>query len=94
MGISLVDAAGSPAPRWRCALRALIFWAPIMLLLFSTYRWPVWFSLPQLLVAFRSAWLSCWAIIAAILAVCVLRALMSPHRMLHGKLAGIHLVPR
>jgi len=94
MGISLVDAAGSPAPRWRCALRALIFWAPIMLLLFSTYRWPVWFSLPQLPVAFRSAWLSCWAIIAAILAVCVLRALMWPHRMLHDRLAGIHLVPR
>jgi len=94
MGIALVDSTGRRALRWRCGLRALIVWSPIMLLIFSTYWWPSWLDLPQSLAAFRFCCLSCWAIIAALLALFVLRAVTSSKRLLHDRLAGVYLVPQ
>ncbi len=93
-GIALVNAAGCRASRFCCLVRALMVWTPVALLLVSTYWWPSWFDIPQTPAMFRLCWLSCWAIIAAILAVYAMRALMSPLRAVHDRVADVYLVPQ
>src|SRR5262249_5391842 len=93
-GIALTDGAGRPASRWRCGLRALVVWAPLALLLSTTYWWPAWFDLPQSPASFQFSWLWCWAILGVILAFGTLRAAYAPLPLLRDRWTDIHLMPR
>lgn len=94
MNIVLMDSSGRRASRWRCALRALIVWSPIMLLLVSTYWFPSWLDIPETPAMFQVCWLSCWAVIAAMLAAYLVRASLTPQRALHDVWSDVFLVPK
>jgi uncharacterized RDD family membrane protein YckC len=93
-GIALQDGAGRPAPRWRCGLRSLVVWAPLAMLLVTTYWWPTWFDLPESPASFQFAWLWCWAILGVILAFGALHTARAPQRLLCDHWTDIHFVPR
>jgi uncharacterized RDD family membrane protein YckC len=98
LGLALVQADGRPAARWRCALRALLIWAPVATL-FLTGLWAevgYWAALEEgrsapglLWLAWAGAW-SAWALLTAFAVL----AIRSPVRGLHDRLAGTYLVPR
>jgi hypothetical protein len=98
LGLALVRRDGRPAPRWRCAGRALLVWAPVALLLVGSiwldYRyWSSWHAGSPSVWLLRLAVLPWWAV-WPLLAGYVALALWHPARALHDRLAGTYLVPR
>lgn len=100
-GITLVDRDGRPAARWRCCLRCLLTWLPVMLLLYIS----MWLDLDRVARARYgwtneqiqlSGWLSWHAWWLALLALpfYVLTAVLLPNRQPHDRLAGVYPVPR
>jgi uncharacterized RDD family membrane protein YckC len=86
-GLRLVRQDGRPASRWQCALRALIIWMPIALLLLTGTMLKT-----QLGVAPELADTFMWAAVGLLGAYCYL-SLLYPARSLLDWLAGTWLVP-
>jgi hypothetical protein len=98
LGLTLVRPDGRPAPRWRCAWRALLVWAPITALLVASiwldcWYWPTWRAGAPSVWLLRLSLLTWWAV-WPILGLDVLLALRRPAQALHDRLAGTYLVPR
>jgi hypothetical protein len=86
-GVTLVTARGRRAERWRCALRELVVWSPVvgllLLSLFVQYQFPTWVALRGLVV------LAALLLLPLYLAV----ALRYPTCPPHDRLVGTVLVP-
>jgi hypothetical protein len=98
LGLALVRGDGRPAPRWRCAGRALLVWAPVALLLVGAiwldwWYWPSWHAGKPSVWLLRLALLSWWAV-WPLFGVYVVLALWHPAWAPHDRLAGTYLVPR
>ncbi len=100
-GVALVQADGRRAARWRCIVRALLAWLPLLLLLGAALSLDWWrigvgaaLSPPQD-VAWASvlAWLAWWLALG-LPPLYAWLAQRSPGRGLHDRLAGTYLVPR
>ncbi|MFQ3650375.1 MAG: protein kinase, partial [Gemmataceae bacterium] len=98
VGIRLLDGEGRRAAWWRCALRSLLVWGPVGLLLGLSLWLDVWryahsaqFHRPSIF----SAWFSqlCWWTALALLPLYAALAVMRPNRGLHDRLAGTYPVP-
>ncbi len=91
--ITLVDAAGRRAPRWRCAARIALFWLPWLALIgLSEINWRT-----TLAALGWAAPLLNWAVPIALLGLAVVYIISlfwSPARSFHDRLAGTFLVPR
>jgi uncharacterized RDD family membrane protein YckC len=94
MGLSLVDAEGRPASRFQCAWRALLVWAPIILLLVSTYWWPVWVTGEPSFAGFARAWAACWVLLGFIFGFYLWLGVSFPNQAVHDRFADTYLVPR
>jgi eukaryotic-like serine/threonine-protein kinase len=88
VGLALVRGDGREAPRWRCAWRALLVWAPVVLLLFGCVS--VKLVVPHLFLLSAACW---WAAVLY-LAVGALLAVRRPQQSVHDRLAGVFVVPR
>lgn len=86
-GLTLVLADGRPAERWRCALRELVIWSPLMLLLLIS----VWIQAAAPEYAVLRALL--WFAAIAVLPIQLLIAVRWPDRTPHDRLLQTHLVP-
>ena len=99
LGIAMVTRQGRRAPRWRCFLRELLIWLPIVLLLgcsllIDLFRLDYgngWDEDYQAFVGW-TAWGLWWAALLLLL-VFAFRAVRGPRRALHDRLAGLVLVP-
>ena len=98
VGIRLLDGEGRRAAWWRCAVRTLLVWGPVSLLLSVSLWLDVWryahgaqFHRPSIL----SAWLSqlCWWTALALLPLYAALAVIRPNRGLHDRLTGTYPVP-
>jgi hypothetical protein len=87
-GIRIVRATGGPATRRQCALRSLVVWGPIALLLCGAVLTRAQF--PEHEVVYRTAW---WAALLE-LPLYVLAALLVPERGSQDRLLNTWLVPR
>jgi hypothetical protein len=94
LGIAVVRSDGQPASRLRCAARALVVWAPVLVILASLYWMAVGFGGSRSSVEFQAAWMGAWRWITVLLFLYLLLALVYPPRALHDRLAGTFLVPR
>jgi hypothetical protein len=87
VGITLVRADGTPAGRWRCALRELLGWVPftslLLLCLWVQVAYPGWVS----------GRVGLWLIAALMLPASVLVAMRDPARTPQDRLVGTYLVP-
>jgi hypothetical protein len=97
-GLALVRRDGRPAPRWRCAWRALLMLAPVTALLVGSiwldgWHWFTWAPGDPYCWAAGLSRASWWAGFL-LLGVYVGLALWSPARGLHDRLADTFLVPR
>jgi uncharacterized RDD family membrane protein YckC len=99
VGIALVRADGRPAPRWRCAWRALLVWAPVtaalvLSLWLDAWYWSTWQPADAnrwwVLALATVLW---WLALVTLMAYVAL-ALWKPTRAVHDCLAGTYLVPR
>jgi uncharacterized RDD family membrane protein YckC len=88
MGLTLVRGDGQRAGRFRCAWRAFVVWAPLVLLLMLA------FAIKAVNVQAMIIPLVLWSLAMGFLAVCPALALWFPTRSLHDRLAGTYLVPR
>jgi hypothetical protein len=86
-GITLVRPDGRKAGRFRCAVRELLVWLPITLLLLAC-MW-VQTAFPQLVAVRTGLWLTA----ALLLPVYVMLALRNPSRPPQDRIMGTHLVP-
>jgi len=100
-GIALVRKDGRPAPRWRCAWRALLVWAgPLALflaaLLLELHHIGLHWGSADPVAPSALAWLAwlAWWLAVALLLLSVWLAQRNPARGLHDVLAGTYLVPR
>lgn len=88
MGLDLVRKDGRPAARWQAALRTLLAWLPIAILLGAAvllqHDHPTWLVWPWVL----------WWLAVLLLGVYVIAALLGPERLLHDRLLGIQVLPR
>ena len=88
MGLDLVRNNGKPAAWWQAALRTLLAWLPIVLLLGGAvllqHDHPSWLVWPWVL----------WWLAVLLLGVYVIAALLSPERLAHDRLLGVQLMPR
>ncbi len=94
-GLALVGAAGAPAARRRCAWRALLVYAPAVVLLLAGIALDVW----DRAAPGARAWLPwasslCWWSPAVLYAAYAALLLREPGRAPHDRLAGTWLVPR
>jgi hypothetical protein len=93
LGLDVVRHDGRPAARWQCAVRALIAWLPLVLLLCMT----VWMqeAYPAQLNP-SMAWMhwGVWWFAVLLLAGYVVLALEYPQGSLHDRLSGVYIVPR
>jgi hypothetical protein len=99
MGIALVDRRGRPAPRWRCFLRELFVWLPVVLLLAGSlfldlFRLADGNGWDQDHLAY-AGWASfvLWWLALLLLPFMAFRAVRGPRRALPDRLAGLYLVP-
>lgn len=99
-GMTLRNRNGRPAARWRCVVRSLIVWLPVLLLLLLSFWVDVWRihhgpdeSMADLLGL--AAWLSWWSWWQALLLlpVYVWMGVRWPNRGMHDWLAGTYPVP-
>ena len=99
LGIVMVTRQGRRAPRWRCFLRELLIWSPIVLLLsasllidlFRLAHGNGWDEDYQEFAGW-AAWGLWWAALVLLL-VFAFRAVRGPRRGLLDRLAGLFLVP-
>jgi hypothetical protein len=98
-GMAFLGANGRPAARWRCALRSLLIWLPVTLLLVLS----LWLDLSRLCPPIASpdevplaAWVAWWAWWQAFVlaGVYVWVAIRWPNGGPHDRLAGTFVVPR
>lgn len=86
-GITLVQSDGSPCARLRCALRAIIVWLPIVLLLFLLwfvqYQFPHWVAIRVMLTIMLAFTLISYVVIA----------IRYPSQPPQDRLLGTHIVP-
>jgi hypothetical protein len=94
MGMALVNSEGKPASRFQCAWRAFLVWAPILLLLVSTYWWPIWVTGYPTFLGFTRAWMVCWLFLTLVFGVGIWLVVSYPNRSWHDRLADTYLVPR
>jgi hypothetical protein len=94
LNIAVVRWDGQPASRMRCAGRALLVWAPVLVILASLYWMAVGLGGSRSVAAFQAAWMSSWQWITVLLFLYLILALVFPPRALHDRLAGTFLVPR
>jgi hypothetical protein len=100
-GIALVGEDGRPAARWRCALRPLVVWLPVVLLLLASLYLDVWrvasarhgWSADAVRV---NAWVSwhLWWGAALLVGAGVFTAVCWPNRGPQDRLTGVYPVPR
>jgi hypothetical protein len=91
---ALVDAAGRNASRWRCAWRAIVLWAPLVVLSGLAYAMTKVGPPPSL--GWVAHWLD-WVTPATLLALGALyigSVFWTPARVFHDRLAGTFVVPR
>jgi hypothetical protein len=98
VGIDIVRGDGRPAPRYRCAWRAFLVWAPPTALLLGSLWlqarfWQGWHA------GEPARWLrtlsdGAWYAALLLLAGYVVLALLRPGRAPHDRLAGTYLVPK
>lgn len=86
-GLALVRTDGRPAPRWRCALRAVLVWTPVVVPLALC----VWVKLyaPERYLLHSGLWLLAEAVLVAE----VILAIHRPQQAPHDRLLGTCLVP-
>ena len=88
MGLDLVRNNGRPAAWWQAALRTLLAWLPVVLLLGGAvllqHDHPSWLVWPWVL----------WWLAVLLLGVYVIAALLWPERLAHDRLLGVQLLPR
>jgi uncharacterized RDD family membrane protein YckC/tRNA A-37 threonylcarbamoyl transferase component Bud32 len=98
VGIRLLDGQGRPAAWWQCALRSLLIWTPIALLLSVSLLIDIWryahggeFNRPSIL----TSWVSqlCWWGALGLLPVYAAIAVMRPNRGPHDRIVGTYPVP-
>ncbi|MGL6074494.1 MAG: protein kinase domain-containing protein [Fimbriiglobus sp.] len=86
-GITIVNNSGGRAARWRCFLRELVVWLPIVTALMATlcmqYEFPTW--------TFQRTGM--WLIAILLLPLYLSIALREPARPPQDRLMGTHLVP-
>jgi uncharacterized RDD family membrane protein YckC len=96
-GIAVQTSQGRPAARWRCGLRALIVWLPLLVLL----RIPVFsFTIVPHRITYgfslaNQTWIVAlvfWGALASLVGGAVY-ALVRPHRGVPDLLSGTHLMP-
>ncbi|MFO0930973.1 MAG: protein kinase [Gemmataceae bacterium] len=100
-GIALVGRDGRPAARWRCFLRTLLFWLPVLALLSASLALDLWrvaetrtgWSDERIAVVGSLAW-HAWWLTVLFLVGSVFAAITWPGRHLHDLLAGTYPVPR
>jgi hypothetical protein len=101
-GITVVQADGRKAARWRCVSRALLVWAPFTGLVLASLLLDMWRvaespvpsrSSPELTAAAWAAWLAWWLAVAW-LPLHFLLVLRAPAQSWHDRLSGTFLVPR
>ncbi len=88
LGIAVMRPDGRKGSHRRCAMRSLIIWFPVALLLCGA----VWIQakMPGLVVVHSVCWLSALAILPVYFAL----ALTNPDRGIHDRILGTRLVPR
>jgi hypothetical protein len=100
-GLELIRDDGRKAARWQCVIRAMVFWAPLLVLWGASiwldqYYWSRWHD-----VGFRgsfkwmtlASWLAWWAAAVLLVAYFVMAA-WQPARSRHDRIAGTWLMPR
>jgi hypothetical protein len=100
-GMALRDRQGRPAARWRCALRSMMVWVPIAVLLLVSVLLDLWrvMSVPagwsDAAVRLTSwlAWVTWWLALL-LLAVYAWVAVCWPNGGPHDRIAGTYPVPR
>jgi hypothetical protein len=98
-GMTLRSRSGRPAARWRCVLRSLVVWLPVMLLLLLSFWLDVWrihwgmqSSQELLTLAAWGAWWAWWQGVL-MLPLYVWMCVRWPNRGPHDWLAGTYPVP-
>jgi hypothetical protein len=99
--LELVRSDGRPAARWQCLLRALLFWAPIVVAwgaaisLDQTY-WSRWYD-PEFRAMYSWIPALTWVLWAGGLLLLVgyfIRAVWKPQRSWHDQITGTWVMPR
>ncbi|MCS6977222.1 MAG: protein kinase [Gemmatales bacterium] len=93
MGLALVDSRGRPASVWRCGLRSLIVWGPIVLVLLLSLWMPMLMDPERPHGWLEKSWITGWGIVVALLLVYGALTLNYPSRSVHDYLAGTYVVP-
>ncbi len=88
MGLTLVRWDGRPASRFRCAWRALLVWAPLMIILIAAI------GVKAAALDMSAPALGLCLLGAVYVVACVVLALCMPSRSLHDRSAGTYLVPK
>jgi uncharacterized RDD family membrane protein YckC len=94
MGITVVDDAGRRISFVQSALRAALFWLPIVLVLLTASWWPRIVLGHPSLFAYLISWLACWGVVVVVFLAYLAAALLYPARSLHDRIAGAWLVPK
>jgi hypothetical protein len=101
-GIALLGREGRPAARWRCALRALLLWLPVAVLLWVSLLLDLWrvaqaavggWSDEQVRVTAWLAW-AAWWLALLLLPLYAWVAVRWPNGGPHDRLTGTYPVPR
>jgi uncharacterized RDD family membrane protein YckC len=99
--LELVRGDGRPAARWQCLLRALLFWAPVLVIwglaiTLDQVYWSRWYD-PEFRATY--AWMpglswAAWAAGLLVLVAYFIRAAWKPQRSWHDRIAGTWVMPR
>ncbi|MFO0881728.1 MAG: protein kinase [Gemmataceae bacterium] len=100
-GITLVDRCGRPAARWRCALRTLLVWLPVVLLLAGSLALDLWrvataregWTPQAVQVVGWLSWHLWWGALVLLVGY-IFAAIYWSNRGLHDVLSGVYPVPR
>lgn len=93
LGLTLVDSRGRPASVWRCGLRSLIVWGPLVLTIVLSVWLPVMIDARSPHQWLEKCWLGGWAVVVALVLAYAALTLNYPSRSLHDRLAGTCVVP-
>lgn len=100
-GIALVGRDGRPAARWRCFLRTLLFWLPVLALLAASLALDLWrvadarfgWSDERIALVGWLSWHAWWLAILYLLGA-TFGMIIWPGRHWHDRLIGTYPVPR